>query len=258
MALYRSNPIVSMNDKFVLSFDTEINGSSQLGIGVEPVKRKTKNVNLDLFLQKIGHGVVIDNTLELIGKSSTYQVFGNMIGHKTPTTSFFFQFGIEIIASEPDYLTGAVTYDVYEEVIDVSNFHSDVGNTDLLVKNDKIYQRSNKYEVVNVNGKLDVRYKASENPFTTIYAYEGGKIKSEEYRRFDNPDNLLELNGKLRFIYNNNSTILDITKRDEKGNYIKVKTFYFSTQLESGYIYLLMTGCNASNIMVTYVEGAAA
>lgn len=233
-----SNPLVNLNDKFILSFDVTFNKKKELiALGVEQIKRRSKTISaLDTFLSKISQGIVIDNGVTVLEQSATYGLDGNYIYSKD--------------AAHPNVLMGMnleyyePTNKVYEEVADPENFKLE-DNPDVLIRNKKLYQYLDR-KYIYKNDKFHRNVELF--PITTIMSFEGGKLKKEY---FYDMDYMLTYSGKIRFIINNIASTIDLARFVGDG-YEKMESFFFTNQVDSAYIYLSYDVINPTNLSVTY------
>ena len=232
MTYYISNPAVNLKEKFVLSFDVKFSTKDEvLGVGVDTEEKQISDISD--FIAKINHGVLLDNGFTLIQQSNRYTTDGTYIWNKDGQNKELLNVALEIVDDK-----------VYEEVKDISTYDPDKDMMNVFVKNNKLFKYiPGKYLLEDGIAKLD----AAQINVTTIFSFENGKVKLEQYRLLDN---LREYTGKLRIILNNTASTLDLAKR-VNGVYQNIRTYFFSTNLQNGYIYLGNT-IPSDNLSVTY------
>ena len=233
MAIYISNLVINLEEKFILSFSVDLSsGNELLAIGTDRTEKPVRDISQ--FISQLSHGVVIDNGVTLIRQSPQYATDGNYIWRKDGQNNELL--GIKL---------GIVNGKVYEEVKDISSYNAEEDMMNIFVKNDKLFKYiPDKYVISNGQVKLD----KSQVKLTSIFSFEGGSVKLEQYLI---QDNLQGFTDKLRFIFNNHTTTLDVAKRVD-GTYQNVQTFFYSTELSEGRIYLAASNVTCSNLTVNY------
>lgn len=234
MEIFVSNPVVNLQDKFVVSFDVAFTGNSEyIAIGAEQTKRRASTISaISSFIGKILQGVIVDNgSIEL----PDYTREGDFIYSTTSSTNLF---GHELVVYNDN---------VYELVVDPKSFDLN-SNLNVYVHDKKLYQL--------IDGKYTCRdgrimRNIANFPLTTISSYEGGKIKKSYY--FDGDDSLINFQGKLRFIVSHSGKSIDIAKQESNG-FDKLATFFFNGKVDASYIYLCYNGVEPKNVAISYED----
>lgn len=235
MSIYISSPVVDLRDKFILSFDVNMSKHNEIiGIGVDSVKRRSTTVtNLDTFITKINKVLVIDNGFTLVNYSSKYTTNGTYTWRKDNTNTDILGLELRIVNNK-----------IFEEVKDISSYNPDV-DVSIYVDGKKLFKHiPDKY--INDNGVI--KLVNSKSPITSIFSFESGKLKLEDYIT---QETLHNFSDKLRFIISNNSTTFGVSKRIEEV-YNNIESFFFSSAVQSGYIYLLNENITCNNLNITY------
>lgn len=237
MSVFVSNPIVNLEDKFILSFNVVFSTKSEaIGFGIDSVKRRSTTVtDIDTFFSKINRGIVIDNGTSLLDYSSKYQTDGTYVWNKDPSNNTILDLELKINREK-----------VYEEVKDITSYDPKV-DTDIYVTNKKLFKYiPNRYIIDNDVIKLNF----SQIQLTSIFSFENNKLKVEEYHI---QDNLQTFNNKLRFLLTNGGTTLNLSKFVDDG-YEQIGSYFFSEKEQNSRIYLFLENTKPNNISVTYKE----
>ena len=233
MSYYVSNPNVNLKDKFILSFDAKLTSGKEL-IVFGANATASNPTSLDQAITKLNRGVVIDNGTAVFAKSSLYTTDGTYIWRRDNSANELLGLKLEIVNGK-----------VYEEVKDISTYNADTEMMYIFVKNNTLFKHTpGKYTIVNNVPKLVF----ANVKLTSIYSFEGGKIKLEQYHI---ADHLQGFSGKLRFIFNNSCTTLDIAKR-VNDVYETIQSFFYGSSLPTGYIHLGGDKVAFENLNVTY------
>lgn len=233
MACYISNPAVNLEEKFILSFDVNFALNEELvAIGADS---QTKSVSdIEEFVTTLNRGIAVDNGTSLLNFSKDYDTDHVFIWRKDKKVNELLGLELQIINDK-----------VYEEVKDISTYNAETDMMSIFVKDGKLFKYTpQKYILDNGLPKLDF----SQVRLTSIFSFENGNVKVEQYRV---SDNLQSFSDKLRFIFNNSGSTIDLAKR-VSGAYETIQSFFFSSSLPKGYIYLATDNVTCNNLNVNY------
>ena len=234
MAFYISNPVVNLRDKFILSFDVTCTSSEELiAIGADSAVKSLSD--LRSFITTIDRGVVVDNGTALIPFSKTYATDNVFIWRKDGKNNELLGLDLQIIDGK-----------VYEEVKDISTYNAETDMLSICVRNNKLFKYTPMKYIIDSNGtpKLDF----SQADLTSIFSIEKGVVKVEQYHFSDSIQNFSD---KLRFIFNNSGSTIDIAKRVDD-TYETIQSFFFASTLAQGYIYLSTDRVTCKNLNLNY------
>lgn len=235
-SIYISSPNLNLQDKFILSFDVALsNKNEMLGFGLDANKRAKSAVkDFNTFVgTNISRSLIIDNGLNLIKKSTKYTADANYIWRKDNKNT-------EILDLEVKVIDGKV----FEEVKDISSYDPKVDTT-IYVEGRKLYKHVPDRYIID---KGVVKRLASTVSMTSVFSFEAGLVKVEEYHI---QDNLKDFKSKFRFLITNSGTTFNLGKLVD-GSYDQIGAYFFSSNLAKGYAYLYLDGVAPSNLSVTY------
>ena len=235
MGIYVSNPVVNLQDKFMLSFNVSFSKKNEMIIvGADSTKKSKANVsNYSTFLTQINKCLAVDNGNNLIKNSTKYTTDGTYIWRRDNKNTDLLDLELKIVQGK-----------VFEEVKDISMYDPE-RDTSIYVEGRKLYRYVPDRYVIQNNV---VKMKYSTIDFTTIFAYEAGKVKKEEYHI---QDNLRTFNNKLRFVLTNGASTFALAKHDGEC-FQPIQSFFFSSQLQKGYVYYYNDVAIPSNLSIVY------
>lgn len=237
MSIFVSNPKLNLQDKFLLSFDVAFSKKNEIvGFGLDATKRTKATVNsFDTFLSNnISRSVIIDNGSKLLKKSAKYTTDGTYVWRIDKKNTDLLGFQLRYVNDK-----------VFEEVKDMSQYNPQVDTT-IYVDNDTLFKHiPDKYVVDNTG---TIKLVLNKVNLTSIFSFEAGKVKIEEYLVYDN---LREFKSKLRFLATNGGTTFNVGKLID-GSYEQLGAYFFSNAVNSGYIFLYLENVTPGNISVTY------